>query len=396
MTAFLLRLTLLTCALRATTSSGLLRGLQPTLDDYSMEFVDAINEKNQMNVKFKNGPGDGSLNGRFEIFVADSTSASSDKINHSCYSDGGKLYTAPGISNFASSIGTPESTFSFAFDENVNKGLPFYHVTSNGEVKFQVCVKFTLSKMISDMSTDIIFREVAISVDVRLDGSIGSSHQADESPTKAMDQIAQNEAVSTQRLQIRAGVCDGYDDVAPENTLVPLCIYSMNSNTYIVSLQDVELVSGSWTQRLVQDRIPLVSTKALSSTAIASSEATAENEISCPESSCVRMDIEASRFFPSAYGSVVSLKGMAILLVGNERRSVRALVTQEIQDDTLKREVHQSFETSFDLSMLAALQTRDSKITASLTSPVSAAGWVGITRFSLVLTAAAGLALVTL
>jgi hypothetical protein len=87
---------------------------------------------------------------------------------------------------------------------------------------------------------------------------------------------------------------------------------------------------------------------------------------------------------------------MAILLVGNERRSVRALVTQEIQDDTLKREVHQSFETSFDLSMLAALQTRDSKITASLTSPVSAAGWVGITRFSLVLTAAAGLALVTL
>jgi hypothetical protein len=381
----------------------------PRLVNYSMEFVEVINENNKMNVKFENSPGDGSLEGRFEIFVPDqsqSTRTISD-INKSCYSDGGKLYIGPGISIFESSIGESQSTFSFAFDKNVNEKLPFYYRVSSDKAKFQVCVKFTVSKIVNDRRTDIMFREVAISVDVHLDGLIVSSQPRGESSGQATEQMTQSKIVSVEPIPIQASVCDGYNDVTIAGDAVQLCLYSTNPDTRILSVLDVEIFNDNQTQIFAQDGSISARREAQnSSLAITTSKVHSKSHALCPEGPCVHLDFDVLRFFPSPYGSTYLLKGIVIFSVEEGSRSAGALVPQEShsnllrhgaaredKSDLLNRKVYQFFETSFDLPSLAVLGARNSKTSASFTSDTSAAVRVGATLLSFVLTVVAGLAI---
>mmetsp|Transcript_34753 Transcript_34753/g.25903 ORF Transcript_34753/g.25903 Transcript_34753/m.25903 type:complete len:410 (+) Transcript_34753:68-1297(+) len=346
---------------------------------YNITFTNAVVNGNDIEVTFANGAGDSTPNGRFEIFT---TAGNADGATVratpqlACFSRGATLFDPgdadSGITVVTNTVASPTSAFTVNFNRDVLKSSPYYYDNNNPlalVITYIFCVKLTLTQSISSTVTDINYREVALAVNVTLDGDLDSVNVFPVNPAAPPADV-DNEITYT----ASADVCNDFNeaDVA-QGVAIPICIVS---DAYplarIVAVDTLSFTSGALTQAI------LVSPATAGNAGVPAPGAdglvglVAAKDPACQLNECIEYQVIVYAIFAPTTSSTtplqITITGDVVLAIGEDdgTRKLRVNVqpTRELQE-TIQM---QAFRSEITLPALAAPDSA-----ATLTSVCAAA-----------------------
>ncbi|EEC44676.1 predicted protein [Phaeodactylum tricornutum CCAP 1055/1] len=331
---------------------------------YSITFDSVTNSGNNVTVTFNHGNGGA---GEFEIYVK-TGSATTSQYNLTCYSEGGTLFSGDGISSLTPTIGTASSTFEFSFDDNVDETDPFYFGDVNtlveGTAQLILCVKFTLTEVVDSSPIDVNYREVAIAIDITLDGDLATNS------TQAFEVSAAEVSVDqdgTIEYTAKAELCSSFSGTVTPGVAVPICIKTSDYPlSRIISVQDLSFKSGSITQDIRSEGAD--ATGAGNFYGLIASTADGH----CVINECIQYDVLVYAIFATGDDLQVDILGNVVLGIGDSRRTLRARLepSRNLQEIVRTR----AFRSTIYLPGLSSGSVARSSLSGSWTAPVLALG----------------------
>jgi hypothetical protein len=300
---------------------------------------------------------------RFEIFTAPTNITAIADPTRTCFSEGGESFdfmaSGSGISSISSTSAPPVRGYflGFNFDENVTEASPFYYTingTNNKEIKYIFCVKLTLTQNISGTVTDINFKQVAIQINVSLDGTLGdSSANAFEVDAGVVSTDTNNDIAFTSS----ADLCSTFNGNPTQGEAIPICIVSDNHPlARIVSVEDLMFSSGSFTQLILADGSAATGAEGLYGVP---DPLNAEH---CAVNKCIQYNVMLYAVFATTGANLdITIRGNVVLAIGDGTRMLRAQFepTRALQDVFRER----SFRSKI---VLPALSTTESGAVSTL------------------------------
>jgi hypothetical protein len=277
-----------------------------------------------------------------------------------------EIYTAP---DGANATGDPTLSCYSKGGEN------FGYTSTNKEIKYIYCAKFTLTQDISSTPVDMNFIEVAVQITVALNGTLGgSSVDAFEVDTGAAGTDTDNDLEYT----ASAGLCSTFSGNPTQGENIPICIVSDDHPlASIVSVQDLSFTSGdSLTQSII------ASGSAAPGAADLYGVPEPLNAAHCLANKCIQYNVMLYAIIATVGDNLdITIRGNIVLAIGDGTRTLRAQFkpTRALQDALRE----QAFSSTIVLPALpttesGAVSTVGTKITAAMVSLGAAlvSGWM--------------------